>query len=69
MSQATPNNAAPLICLKCNAPLAPGKTSFVYLKHHFTAEVPKCPQCGQVYISEELVLGKVAQVETELEDK
>ncbi len=58
-----------LICCKCDVPLVMGKTSFAYLKHHFTAEVPKCPRCGQVYISEELVLGKVAQVETELEDK
>ena len=59
----------PLLCCKCKVPLAPGKAGFTYLKHHFSAEVPKCGQCGQVYISEELVSGKVAQVEAELEDK
>ena len=63
------NPQDPLICYACRTPLAPGRVSFTYLKHHFAADVPKCPQCGQVYISEELVLGKVAQVEAQLEDK
>lgn len=46
-----------------------GAVSFAYLGHNFSAELPKCPQCGQVYLSEELVKGKVTQVETGLEDK
>ena len=63
------NPPATLLCCKCRVQLVPGTTNFAYLKHHFAADVPKCPQCGQVYISEELVTGKVAQVEAQLEDK
>lgn len=68
MSQQQPSGTQ-LICCKCNVPLELGTISFSYLAHNFSTELPKCPQCGQVYLSEELVTGKVTQVETELEDK
>jgi hypothetical protein len=58
-----------LICCKCNVPLELIKTNFKYMRHGFAVEVPKCPQCGQVYISEELVKSKVVAVEQLLEDK
>lgn len=58
-----------LICCKCNVPLEPAKTTFNYLNHAFSADLPRCPKCGQVYISEELVRTRVKDVETELEDK
>lgn len=58
-----------LICCKCQVPLEMIKTSFNYLRHNFSAEVPKCPKCGQVFISEELVRSKVVPVEQLLEDK
>ena len=45
------------------------KTSFDYLRHSFSAEVPKCPKCGQVFISEELVQSRVVPVEQLREDK
>ncbi|TEB14679.1 hypothetical protein Psfp_02724 [Pelotomaculum sp. FP] len=60
---------AELVCAKCNVPLAPAKTTFVYLKHEFYADLPRCPVCGQVFVSEELTTGKMAEVETQLEDK
>ena len=42
---------------------------FEYLGHTFFADAPRCPVCGQVYLSEELVKGRVAEVEMQLEDK
>ena len=58
-----------IICTKCKVPLQMQKTRFQYLGHELHSEVPRCPQCGQVYLSEELVNGKVASVESGLEYK
>ncbi|MCL1873010.1 MAG: hypothetical protein FWF85_02700 [Clostridiales bacterium] len=61
--------AEQLYCDYCNVELEPQKTHFTYLGHAFHAEIPCCPKCGQVYIDEELVKGRMARVEMELEDK
>jgi hypothetical protein len=37
--------------------------------NRMTADLPQCPVCGFVMISEELALGKMAEVEQALEDK
>ena len=58
-----------LICNKCDMELAPTSANFSYLGHSFRAEVPRCPGCGQVFLPEELVKGRIAEVEMELEDK
>jgi hypothetical protein len=58
-----------LTCGRCQARLEPTKTQFSYLGHSFHTEVPACPVCGQVFISEELARGRMAEVETSLEDK
>ena len=58
-----------LHCDSCDVELVPQKTHFTYLGHAFQAELPRCPVCGQVYIDEKLVKGRMAQVEMELEDK
>jgi hypothetical protein len=58
-----------LICCKCNKELEMIKTDFSYLGHVFFTEVPRCPECGQVYIPEELVRGRISDVEMQLEDK
>ncbi|MGI6404672.1 MAG: DVU_1557 family redox protein [Oscillospiraceae bacterium] len=57
------------ICYRCDKTMQPAKTSFTYMGLYFHAEVPRCPQCGQVYISEELARGKMAEVEMQLEEK
>lgn len=57
------------ICFKCNKELVPKKTDFSYLGHTFFTEIPKCPQCGLVYLSEEIVKGRISEVEMQLEDK
>ena len=58
-----------LICCQCNLELAPEKTTFTYLGHHFFAEVLRCPRCRQAYVPEELANGKMVEVEMLLEDK
>jgi hypothetical protein len=49
--------------------MVPMPTGFSYLGHVFRTDVPRCPSCGQVFISEELAAGRMAEVETTLEDK
>jgi hypothetical protein len=58
-----------LICCKCQKELEMKRTDFSYLGHSFFTEVPACPECGQVFISEELVRNRISEVEMQLEDK
>lgn len=58
-----------MMCDKCKVHLKPAKVTLSYLGNSFSAEVPKCPVCGLVYMSEELVRGKMAAVEMAIEDK
>ncbi|MCL2493758.1 MAG: (Fe-S)-binding protein, partial [Clostridiales bacterium] len=58
-----------LTCGKCNVPFELIETKFSYLGHVFSHPVPRCPVCGQVHIPESLATGKIAEVETTLEDK
>ncbi|NLT96482.1 MAG: hypothetical protein GXW85_13320 [Clostridia bacterium] len=58
-----------IICDKCGIPLTPGKVTLSYLGSSFPVELPKCSQCGLVFIPEELARGKMDQVEKALEDK
>lgn len=58
-----------LICGKCGVPLQMERVTLKYLKNQFQHDFPKCPKCGQVYISEEMVNGKMKEVEMVLEDK
>ena len=58
-----------LYCDRCDTALKEHKTHFTYLGHAFQTTLPSCPKCGQVYIDEETVRGRMAQVEMELEDK
>ena len=58
-----------ILCASCAVPLEPRKVTIRYLKSAFPAELLGCPVCGQVYVSEELAMGKMAEVERTLEDK
>lgn len=58
-----------IICTKCGVPLETQNARFSYLGHELHSDVPRCPKCGQIYLSEELVNSKVASVEASLEDK
>jgi ssDNA-binding Zn-finger/Zn-ribbon topoisomerase 1 len=63
------NKTAQLICVKCNVPLQIQEVKFKYLGYQFKHNFPKCPSCGQIYISEDIVNGKMKEVEQILEDK
>jgi uncharacterized Zn finger protein len=65
-----PKPAAPqLSCAKCKQELVPGKVTVSYLGNTFPVELLKCPNCGLVFVSEDLATGKMLQVEQALEDK
>ena len=65
----TENKKERIFCGKCNVQLVLKKTDFQYMRFTFTHEVPVCPVCGQVYLSEELVNGKVKELEKNFEEK
>lgn len=56
-------------CFKCNIEMQADQVTFNYLGYTFQSEIPCCPECGQVYVPEELAEGRMQQVEIELEDK
>lgn len=58
-----------MICCACNVELEPRKTTLNYMGHGFSVTLPRCPLCGQVYISEKLVNGRMQEVERQLEEK
>ena len=62
-------NDKELICGKCNVQMIPDAVTLNYLKHQMKHVFLKCPVCGQIYIPEEIVTGKMKEVETLLEDK
>ena len=56
-------------CGKCAVELTGKSVVFEYMKRSFSHEVPVCPKCGKVYISQSLAEGRMAEVEEALEDK
>lgn len=58
-----------LICDRCKVELKEMDVQFSYLGKSFRHKVNRCPQCGQVCLSEELVTGRMSQVESMMEDK
>jgi len=58
-----------LICHKCRVPLICAETRFNYLGHDFKANMLRCPKCGQVFIPEEIVKGRMTEVELAFESK
>ena len=58
-----------LICDKCKVNMEEQEVQFSYLNRSFRHKVDRCPKCGQVCISEELVKGRMSEVEELLEEK
>lgn len=58
-----------ILCVKCGEYLKTGSVTLEYLGNNFPVELYKCPQCGLVFIPENLATGKMQQVEKMLEDK
>jgi hypothetical protein len=59
----------PLTCGRCRLALVPSKVTVKYMGNDFPVELPRCPGCGKVYVSEALATGKMLKVEELLEDK
>jgi ribosomal protein S27AE len=57
------------ICGKCGQGLKPEKVQVQYLGSVFTTDLLKCPSCGAVLVTEEIALGKMAELEQIIEDK
>ena len=57
------------ICHPCGEKMVPGTVMLSYLGNEFKVELPVCPRCAAVLISEELALGRMFEVEQLLEDK
>ena len=58
-----------LICVKCKVELEEQKTEIRYLGHNISFTALRCPKCGQVCFSEDLVRKRIAEAEMTLEDK
>ena len=56
-------------CGTCRVNLIVGPAVLTYMGNRMTADLPQCPVCRFVLVSEELALGKMAEVEQVLEDK
>lgn len=69
MSQSKSPVGKQIECLKCGVVMELGNVEVMYLNSKFPIQLPKCPKCGLVYIPEELVMGKMLEVEKALEDK
>ena len=63
------NEDRTMICNKCRIPLTYRKTEFQYMGHSFSADVLRCTECGQVFIPEETVKGRMNEVEMVFESK
>ena len=58
-----------LICDRCKVEMEELEAQFSYLGKSFRHKVSRCQQCGQICLSEELVNGRMSQVEAMMEDK
>ena len=58
-----------MVCGRCKGPLEISRVTLTYLGNSFPVSLPKCPSCNQVFIPEDLALGKMLQVEKSMEDK
>jgi hypothetical protein len=57
------------LCEGCSLELVERPVRLRYLDVTFEVELPACPRCGQVYVTEELARGRIRDVEMSLEDK
>jgi hypothetical protein len=57
------------VCHLCHKHLVAGPVNVTYMGNRFTTELPQCPGCGWVLVTEAVALGKMAEAEAILEDK
>jgi ribosomal protein S27AE len=56
-------------CGRCKRELVTKKVVLEYMGYNISHELPVCPSCGKVFISEDLAEGRMCEVEQTLEDK
>lgn len=56
-------------CASCDVPLAVATVKLAYMDETFAADLPACPACQRVLVSEEQAVVKMALAERMLEDK
>ena len=56
-------------CGTCECDLVVGQVAVTYMNNRFTTDLPYCPTCRTVLITEAVASGKMAEVEQILEDK
>lgn len=56
-------------CARCDRDLETASVTIGYLGSAFQVDLLQCPVCRQVFIPEDLALGKMVDVEKQLEDK
>lgn len=57
------------LCARCGLPLELAAVKMAYLDENFVADLPACPSCQRVLVSEETAVTKMALAERMLEDK
>ena len=58
-----------LICDKGEVEMEEMEAQFSYLDRNCRHKVQRCPKCGQVCLSEEIVTGRMSEVESLMEEK
>lgn len=58
-----------IICDTCKINMEELEVQFSYLSRSFRHKVNRCPQCGQVCLSEDIVTGRMKEVEELMEEK
>jgi hypothetical protein len=56
-------------CAACELPLTVATVKLAYLDETFAVDLPACPACQRVLVSEEQAVTKMALAERMLEDK
>ena len=57
------------LCAACELPLVVATVKLAYLDETFAVDLPACPACQRVFVSEENAVVKMAMAEKMLEDK
>jgi hypothetical protein len=57
------------ICAACDKALELKKMRITYLENAFEVTLPQCPSCGRAFVPKSLAEGRMAEVESLLEDK
>lgn len=56
-------------CDRCQCDLVVGQVALSYMDNRFTSDLPHCPRCKTVLVTDAVATGQMAEVEQLLEDK